>query len=98
MISAISVQATGSFSHRDTAASEFGGKVLQLGQAVLHRQHRLGIIDVHARREFQRRYRCGIDVDKAERRMVGHEVPAAAFAVLGWLFSVLAYLPRNSAP
>src|SRR5262249_52743454 len=82
MISAISVQATGLLSHRDTTASQLGRKIPELRQAVLHRQHGLGIVDVHARLEFQRRNSRGIDVDEPERRMVGHEVAAAALAIL----------------
>src|SRR2546430_4679367 len=80
--SAISVQATGLLSHRNTTASKFGREILQLRQAVPHRQHRLGVVDVHARLEFQRRDGRGVDVDETERRMVGHEVAAAALAIL----------------
>src|SRR5205807_4919623 len=63
-------------------AAEFSGKILQLGQAIAHRQHRLGVVDVNARGEGERRDRCGEHVDEAERRMIGHQMPAAFRAVL----------------
>ena len=44
-------------------AAEFGWEVLQLRQAVAHRQHRLGIVDVNAGGEGQRRERGGEYVD-----------------------------------
>src|SRR5262245_61657370 len=84
----ISIHTGGLLSHCNTGASQFGRKILQLRQAILHRHHRLGIVDVDARRELQRRDGRRVDVDKAERRMVGHEVTAAALAVLAMaLFS-----------
>src|SRR5262249_41510352 len=49
---------------------------------VAHRQHRLGIIDVHGGREREPWQRCGKDVDQAERRMAGQEMAAAFGAVL----------------
>src|SRR3954453_23794322 len=63
-------------------AAERLREVLELGQAVLHRQHGLGVIDVQGRIEVERRDRGGIDVDQAEGRMIGHEMAAAFGAVL----------------
>jgi len=63
-------------------AAEFGREVLQLWQAVAHWQHRLGIVDVNAGGEGQRRERGGEYVDQTQRRMIGHQVPAALGAIL----------------
>src|SRR6185295_13203526 len=57
-------------------------KILELGQSVAHRQNRLGIIDVNAGRELERRDGGRIHVDQSERRMIGHHVAAAFLAVL----------------
>ncbi|CCD91473.1 hypothetical protein BRAO375_1550024 [Bradyrhizobium sp. ORS 375] len=70
-----------SLRHHLAGAAELGRKILQLRQAVLDRQDALRVVDMHAGRERQRRDRRGIDVDHAERRMVGHQVPAAFGAV-----------------
>src|SRR4051794_7750381 len=63
-------------------AAELGGEVLELGQAVAHRQHGLGVVDVHAGPEGDSRDGRSENVDQAERRMVGHQVPAALRAEL----------------
>ena len=63
-------------------AAELRGEVFQLGQAVLHAQHRLGVVDVDPRRERERRNRRGEHVDELERRVLGHQVAAALLAVL----------------
>src|SRR5689334_18122896 len=67
---------------RFARAAELLGKVLELGQAVPDRQYGLGVVDVHGGLELQRRQGGGEDIDQAERRMVGHQVPAALAAVL----------------
>jgi hypothetical protein len=59
-----------------TRTAKFGWEILQLWQAVAHRQHRLGIVDVNAGSEGQRQKRGGKYIDKARRRMIGHQVPA----------------------
>src|SRR5207237_6270923 len=43
---------------------------------------RLGVIDVHARREGERRKGRGEDIDQPERRMIGHQMTAALRAIL----------------
>src|SRR4051794_38298553 len=63
-------------------AAEFGREVPQLRQAVAHAQHRLGVVDVHARLERKRRDGRGENVDKAERWVIGHEMAAALGAEL----------------
>jgi len=68
--------------HALAGSAELGGKVLELRQAIPHRQHRLGVVDVHTRLERQRRQRGGKHIDQSERRMVGQEMPTALFAVL----------------
>jgi hypothetical protein len=62
-------------------AAELGGEVLELGQAVAHRQHRLGVVDVDARLEIEARNRRREDIDQAERRMLGQQMAAALRAV-----------------
>src|SRR5712692_10408950 len=68
--------------HGHARTSEFGGKVLQLGQPVLRRQDRLGVVDVNTRAEFQSRDRGRIDVHQTQRRVVGHQMTAASLAKL----------------
>src|SRR5258708_39324831 len=63
-------------------AAELLGEVLELGQAVPDGQHGLGIVDVHAGLEAERRQGGGEAVDQPELRMVGHQVPAALGTVL----------------
>src|SRR4029453_13299569 len=63
------------------AAAEFARKILQLGQAIAHRQHGLGIVDMDRRRESERGDGRRKDVDQPERRVVGHQVAAALLAV-----------------
>src|ERR1700756_4671102 len=75
-------QTTWLFRNSNTRASQFRGKILQLRQPVSHGQYRLRIVDVHAWRELQGRDRRRIDVDQPERGMIGHEMAAAALAVL----------------
>src|SRR5215475_8081436 len=66
----------------DAGPAHFGRVVLQLGQAVLHWQHGLRIVDMNARTEFQARDGGRVDVYKAPKRMIGHQVTAAFRAVL----------------
>src|ERR1700761_6557485 len=63
-------------------ASHFRREILQLRQAVLHRQHGLRIVDVYARRELQGWNGCGVDIHQPKLRMIGHQVPAASLAIL----------------
>src|SRR3954469_22214284 len=70
------------FGHRLARAAERFREVLELGQAVLHRQNGLGVVDVQRRLEVEGRDRGGVDVDQAEGRMIGHEMAAALGAVL----------------
>src|SRR5690349_14157736 len=67
------------FRQQFAGAAEFGGEVLHLRQAVLHRQNRLAVIDVDGGRECQARDRRCVDVDQADRLVAGHQM-AAAFA------------------
>src|ERR1700743_163224 len=62
--------------------SQFCREVLQLRQAIFHRQYRLCVVDVNARCELQGRNGRGVDIHEAERRMVGHQMPAASLAIL----------------
>ena len=62
--------------------AELGGKILQLRQAVSHRQDRLRVVDVNSRHKRQCWNRRGEYVDKADRRMIGHQVAAAFCAIL----------------
>src|SRR5229473_5132780 len=57
-------------------------EVLQLWQAVSYGQHRLGIIDVNAWGEGKRWNGGSEHVHEAQRRMVGHQMPAALRAIL----------------
>ena len=71
-------------------AAKLGRKILQLGQAVPHGQHRFGVVDMHARSEGEARDRRREHIDQAQRRMMGQEVSAAlrtilTLAVLGLL-------------
>ncbi len=63
-------------------SAEFGGKVLQFRQPIAHRQHSLGVVDVDAGRELQRRQRRREHIDQSERRVRGHHVAAALLAEL----------------
>ena len=65
-----------------TGTTELLRKILQLRQAIAHRQHRFRVVDVNAGGEGQRRDGRGEYVDEAERRMVGHQMAAAFRAVL----------------
>src|SRR5262245_27259799 len=67
--------------HHLAAAAELAWKILQLGQAVTHRQHGLGIVDMDRRRESERGDGRRKDVDEPERRVVGHQVATALLAV-----------------
>ena len=53
-------------------AAKFGRKVLQLGQAIPHRQHRLGIVDVDAWGESKAWNRCSVDIHKTQCWMIDH--------------------------
>ena len=63
-------------------AAHFSREVLKLGQPIPYGQHRLGIVDVKGGGECHPRYRRGINIHHAQRRMVGHEMTAAFRAVL----------------
>jgi len=56
-------QAAQSFRDRGAGAAKLHWKVLQLGQTVPHRQHRLGVVDVNPGGKGEGRKRCGKDVD-----------------------------------
>ena len=71
-----------SFRYRFAGAAQFGWKVLQLGESVFHRQHRLSVINVDAGDEVQRRDCRSEDIDEAQRLMTGHQVPATFLAIL----------------
>src|SRR5689334_8884705 len=68
--------------HALAGSTELGGKVLELRETIPHRQHGLGVVDVHTGLERQRRQRGSKHIDQSERRMVGQEMPTALFAVL----------------
>ena len=77
------VAASGLYSGIDFAgASEFSREILQLRQAVAHRQYGLGVVDVNAGNEGERRNGRREHVDQAQWRMDGHQVPAALRAIL----------------
>src|SRR5262245_38112481 len=67
--------------HQLAGAAELARKILQLGQAVAHRQHGLGVVDMDRRRESEGRNGRRKDVDEPERRVVGHQVATALLAV-----------------
>src|SRR6266404_4773256 len=77
--SAIGVELLG---HRLAGATELRGEVLELREAVLHRQHRRLVVHVYAWRERKRRDRRGVDVDKSPARVVREHVAAARLAPL----------------
>src|SRR3954466_4719282 len=68
--------------HRYAGPAHFSRVVLQFRKAVLHWQHRLGVIDVDTWGESHTRNRGRIDIDEAPKRMVGHQVSTALRAVL----------------
>src|SRR5215470_8817101 len=68
--------------HLLAGSAELGGKILELGETISHRQNRLGVVDVHTGLERQRRQGGSKHIDQSERRMPGHEMPAAVLAVL----------------
>src|SRR5215213_10333978 len=70
------------FGDRLARAAELLRKILQLRQPVAHRQHSLGVVDMDAGLEGERRDRRGIDVDKSYGRVPVHQVTAAFRAVL----------------
>ena len=70
------------FGQDSSRAAHFGREVLELGQPIPYGQHRLGIVDVKGGGECHTRYRRGINIHHAQRRMVGHEMTAAFRAVL----------------
>src|SRR4029079_3946879 len=69
------------FRDRFAGSAKFCGKVFQFWETVVHPQNRLRIVDVYARCEGQRRQCCGEDIDKSERRMIGHQMAAALRAI-----------------
>ena len=69
------------------------GKSL-LRQAVSHRQDRLRVVDVNSRHKRQCWNRRGEYVDKADRRMIGHQV-AAAFRAIFALAQIRLLKGRN---
>src|SRR4030081_534432 len=58
-------------------APQFGREVFQLGQAVAHRKHGLGVIDMNAGLEFESRNRGREYVHESDRRVIGHQMTAA---------------------
>jgi len=68
--------------HVLAGSPELGGKVLQLGESIPHRQNCLGVVDVHAGLERQCRQRGGEHIDQSERGVVGQEMPTALFTIL----------------
>src|SRR5215208_507175 len=71
-----------SFPDRFSGAAELSGKILQFWEAIPHRKHRLGVIDVEPWGESECRY-CGcVHVDEADGRMPRHYVTTAFRAVL----------------
>src|SRR5690242_15335966 len=62
--------------------AELRREIFQLGQAVTHRQHRLGVVDVNAGGESQRRNRRCVHVHETNGRMIGHQVAAALRTIL----------------
>src|SRR5258705_7884084 len=67
--------------HHLTAAAELGGEILQLGQAVPHRQDGLGIVDMDSRRESQRGNGRRKNVHETQWRMFGHQMTSAFQAI-----------------
>src|SRR5215203_4583766 len=57
-------------------------EILELRQAIPHWEYGLGVVHVYPGYEVERRDGGCIDVYKAERRMIGHQVTAAAGAIL----------------
>ena len=88
-IRSISVHTGGLLSHRDTRASQFSRKVLQLGQAIGHPQHPLAVVDVHAGPEGKRGNGGRKHVDQTRPAVIDEEVATTALQNLRWLFSVL---------
>src|SRR5262245_60971119 len=74
--------ATALFQHQFSRSAELRRKVLELRQAVFHRQHGLGVVDVETRGELQFRQRRGVNIDEPHLRVVGHDVAAAFLAIL----------------
>ena len=63
-------------------AAHLRREVLELGQAVLHRQDGRLVVDVHAGSERERRDRRGVHVDQAPLRVARQHVAAAGLAPL----------------
>src|SRR5262245_53113727 len=82
----ISCRVSALFRNGLARATERSGKVLELGQAVAHREHRLSVVYVHSGREFECRQCRGVDVDEAKIKiwMVGHKVAAARNIAFGF--------------
>src|SRR6266545_2468466 len=70
------------FGHASARAAHFLGHVLLLRHAVLDRQDRFLIVNVHAGLERQIRNDCGVYVGKSHPGMLGKNVPAAELAPL----------------
>src|SRR6185436_1133066 len=68
--------------HDNARPTHFGGEVPQLGQTVLHRQHGLGIVDVHAGLEWQAWNGGRINIDQTPQRMIGQQVTTTFGAIL----------------
>lgn len=73
-------------------------EVLQLGKAVLHRQYRLGVVEVYTGSEPQAWYGSCIDVDQAQRRMTVYEMATAFRAVLAVAHPCLHEVPDKPGP
>src|SRR5262245_15236930 len=84
----ISCRVSALFRNGLALATERSGKVLELGQAVAHREQSLSVVYVHSGREFECRQCRGVDVDEAKIKiwMVGHKVAAALVAILSLAF------------
>src|SRR5262249_5965257 len=70
------------FSDQLAGPAKLRREILKLREPVAHRQDSLGVVDVHARLEGEARECGGEYVAEPERRVVGHQVPAALLAVL----------------
>src|SRR3954468_9890497 len=68
--------------HRYAGPAHFSRVVLQFRKTILHRQHRLRVIDVDIWGESHSRNSSRIDIDQAPKRMVGHQMSTALRAVL----------------
>ena len=66
--------------HSNPRATKFGRKVAQLGQSVLHRQNRFGVVDVNAGHKFEIGNDRRENVGQSKSRMLGKKMAATLCA------------------